>query len=89
MNVARQSGPTRSLGEWVGVIRSTLTRLAPWATDCHCAAARKREESIMLKVGDKAPVFSLPSDSGGKVGLEDFKGATVVLFFFPKADTPG
>ena len=44
---------------------------------------------LMLKVGDKAPVFSLPSDSGGKVGLEDFKGATVVLFFFPKADTPG
>jgi len=44
---------------------------------------------LMLKVGDKAPVFSLPSDSGRKVGLEDFKGATVVLFFFPKADTPG
>ena len=43
----------------------------------------------MLKVGDKAPHFSLASDSGGKIGLDDFKGSTVVLFFFPKADTPG
>lgn len=43
----------------------------------------------MLKAGDKAPGFSLPSDSGEKIGLEDFKGSTVVLYFFPKADTPG
>ena len=43
----------------------------------------------MLKVGDKAPVFSLPSDSGKPVSLGDFKGGTVVLYFFPKADTPG
>jgi len=43
----------------------------------------------MLKVGDKAPHFSLPSDSGGKASLDDFKGSTLVLFFFPKADTPG
>ncbi len=43
----------------------------------------------MLKVGDQAPAFSLPDDSGGKISLDDFKGKTVVLFFFPKADTPG
>ena len=43
----------------------------------------------MLKVGDRAPDFSLPSDSGGKVSLKDFKGKTLVLFFFPKANTPG
>jgi peroxiredoxin Q/BCP len=43
----------------------------------------------MLKVGDKAPDFSLPSDSGGKTGLNDFKGSKLVLYFFPKADTPG
>jgi peroxiredoxin Q/BCP len=43
----------------------------------------------MLKVGDKAPHFSLPSDSGAKVSLKDFKGQTLVLYFFPKADTPG
>ncbi len=43
----------------------------------------------MLSVGDRAPAFSLPSDSGGKISLGAFKGKTVVLFFFPKADTPG
>jgi peroxiredoxin Q/BCP len=43
----------------------------------------------MLNVGDKAPDFSLPSDTGGKVSLANFKGKSLVLFFFPKADTPG
>jgi peroxiredoxin Q/BCP len=43
----------------------------------------------MLEVGDRAPDFSLPSDSGAEVSLKDFKGHTLVLYFFPKADTPG
>ena len=43
----------------------------------------------MLKVGDKAPDFSLPSDSGDKITLDAFRGNYLVLFFFPKADTPG
>jgi len=43
----------------------------------------------MLKIGDKAPEFRLKSDTGTDVSLQDFKGQRVVLFFFPKADTPG
>ena len=43
----------------------------------------------MLNVGDKAPDFSLPSQTGDQVSLKDFKGKTLVLYFFPKADTPG
>ncbi len=43
----------------------------------------------MLKVGDKAPDFEVPSDSGEKVGLKDFAGKALVLYFFPRADTPG
>jgi peroxiredoxin Q/BCP len=43
----------------------------------------------MLKVGDQAPGFSLPDDSGGNISLDSFQGSTLVLFFFPKADTPG
>jgi peroxiredoxin Q/BCP len=43
----------------------------------------------MLNIGDKAPDFSLPSQTGDKVSLKDFKGQTLVLYFFPKADTPG
>jgi peroxiredoxin Q/BCP len=43
----------------------------------------------MLNVDDKAPDFSLPSDSGREVSLQDFKGHPLILYFFPKADTPG
>lgn len=43
----------------------------------------------MLKIGDQAPDFALKSDKGTEVSLKDFKGMRVVLFFFPKADTPG
>ncbi len=43
----------------------------------------------MLKIGDKAPDFTLKSDAGTEVSLEDFKGRRVALFFFPKASTPG
>lgn len=43
----------------------------------------------MLNIGDKAPDFSLPSQAGDKVSLKDFKRKTLVLYFFPKADTPG
>lgn len=42
-----------------------------------------------LKVGDEAPEFALQSDEGQTVRLTDFRGQHVLLFFFPKADTPG
>lgn len=41
------------------------------------------------KVGDLAPPFSLPSTAGGMVSLKDFRGKNVVLYFYPKDDTPG
>jgi peroxiredoxin Q/BCP len=40
-------------------------------------------------LGSKAPDFSLPSSDGRKLGLKDFKGRQVVLYFYPKDDTPG
>ena len=43
----------------------------------------------MLKPGDKAPDFSLPDQNGEKVKLSDLKGERVVLYFYPRADTPG
>jgi thioredoxin-dependent peroxiredoxin len=42
-----------------------------------------------LAPGTKAPAFSLASDNGKKVKLADFKGKPVVLYFYPKDDTPG
>ena len=43
----------------------------------------------MLEEGKKAPGFSLPSSEGGKLKLKDLEGKTVVLYFYPKDDTPG
>jgi len=42
-----------------------------------------------LVAGAKAPAFSLQRDGGTKVSLKDFKGRNLVLYFYPKADTPG
>lgn len=43
----------------------------------------------MLVVGDKAPDFSLQDADGITVSLENFRGQTVVVYFYPKDDTPG
>jgi peroxiredoxin Q/BCP len=43
----------------------------------------------MLETGTKAPDFDLPDQDGNRVKLSDLKGQTVVLYFYPKADTPG
>lgn len=42
-----------------------------------------------LKVGDKAPAFSLKDQDGTETSLADFKGRKLLLYFYPKADTPG
>jgi peroxiredoxin Q/BCP len=44
---------------------------------------------MALKTGTKAPPFALPADSGETVALKDLKGKPVVLYFYPKDDTPG
>ena len=44
---------------------------------------------MTLSEGEKAPSFNLPTDGGGKAALSDFKGRNLVLYFYPKADTPG
>src|SRR6187551_484682 len=42
-----------------------------------------------LEPGDKAPTFTLLDQQGSKVKLSDFKGRKVLVYFYPKADTPG
>ena len=44
---------------------------------------------MALDVGDKAPDFALPTDGGGTASLKAMKGKKVVLYFYPKDDTPG
>lgn len=44
---------------------------------------------MAIKVGDTAPDFTLPSQKGSPVSLRDLRGKAVVLYFYPKDDTPG
>lgn len=44
---------------------------------------------MSLNIGDKAPDFTLPTDGNGTVSLQSLKGKKVILYFYPKDDTPG
>jgi peroxiredoxin Q/BCP len=44
---------------------------------------------MALEPGDKAPDFTLPDQEGNSVSLSELRGQPVVLYFYPKADTPG
>jgi peroxiredoxin len=72
-----------------------------WAlTQAHCAVRDISRRSIssgqldsrsiaMLKVGDQAPDFELLAQDGKPVALSSLRGRKVLLWFYPKADTPG
>ena len=44
---------------------------------------------MTIEIGKAAPIFSLPIDEGGEINLSELKGKNVVLYFYPKDDTPG
>jgi peroxiredoxin Q/BCP len=48
-----------------------------------------KELDLKLKEGNTAPDFSAATNGGGKISLADFKGKNVILYFYPKDDTPG
>src|SRR5580698_7781309 len=48
-----------------------------------------KETQLKLKEGDVAPEFSPTTNGGGTISLADFKGQNVILYFYPKDDTPG
>ena len=48
-----------------------------------------KEPELKLKEGAKAPSFTAATSGGGKVSLSDYKGRNVILYFYPKDDTPG
>jgi peroxiredoxin Q/BCP len=52
-------------------------------------ATKGRQMTSELQEGVKAPPFKLAADNGEKIALADFKGKKLVVFFYPRADTPG
>ena len=49
----------------------------------------KKEQPMMLKVGDAAPAFTVQTHEGKDLALMNLRGKKVLLWFYPKADTPG
>ena len=64
---------------------TTPTKSKPKTTK----AAKPGPSTKQLRIGQKAPAFSLPNQDGKIMRLADFKGKKVVLYFYPKDDTPG
>ena len=44
---------------------------------------------MTVTTGDQAPIFTMPRDGGGEVSLGDYKTQSVILYFYPRDDTPG
>src|SRR5271155_3239208 len=61
----------------------------PWAVRYNLDREVHRKGEIRMDINDKAPEFTLPDQNGDEVSLKDFRGKYVVLYFYPRADTPG
>lgn len=70
---------------------TSLQRYGYWSR-CMCPGTRfvaMADEMVRLEIGKKAPAFNLKDQSGDKVRLSDMAGSKVLVFFYPKAMTPG
>src|SRR5436190_22593806 len=78
-----------SFNRRIVAFRSAKGRSFAGANDYMRRYYRESHMGEFLEAGAKAPAFNLKSDSGKSVKLSDFKGQPVVLYFYPKDDTPG
>ena len=73
-----------------GGAKKTVTKKTATPTKAKATKAEKPGPSTrQLKIGQTAPAFALPNQDGKIMRLSDFKGKKVVLYFYPKDDTPG
>jgi peroxiredoxin Q/BCP len=97
MGAPRPAINASSATTWIQLQRKVHFRGTACAHPTQMAIAsltsrKRRKEGIMareLVAGAKAPAFTLPRDGGATVSLKDFMGRNLVLYFYPKADTPG
>jgi thioredoxin-dependent peroxiredoxin len=64
-------------------------RTVTWRSTALLRYKRERNGEVPMEINDKAPDFSSLDQDGNKIALKDFKGKWVVLYFYPRADTPG
>jgi thioredoxin-dependent peroxiredoxin len=69
--------------------RITPKRAAPATSAATSGQGKAGQRPDGLAPGIKAPPFTLPRDGGGSISLSDFAGHKLVLYFYPRADTPG
>src|SRR6266700_7140400 len=77
---------------WPAARLSNARAAAPKLTACDILRYNGelyRRRKAPMEINDKAPEFSSLDQNGEKIALKDFKGKWVVLYFYPRADTPG
>ena len=82
--------PAATSGAKTAPVKTAHVTTAP-AQSKHAAKDKAADvlKANVLKIGQKAPAFRLPGDAGKPLTLKDFAGAKLVIFFYPRADTPG
>ena len=82
--------PAATSGAKTAPVKTAHVKAAPAKSK---PAAKDKAADVLkanvLKIGQKAPAFRLPGDAGKTLALKDFAGAKLVIFFYPRADTPG
>jgi thioredoxin-dependent peroxiredoxin len=90
---AKKSSKTSSQKGSAGASHKAASKRLKSSSPAAPQAPRNKSSSVekahVLAEGAKAPAFHLPRDGGGMIALSDYAGKKLVLFFYPKADTPG
>ncbi len=81
--------PTPAGGTKKTVTRKAMTPTKSTTKTTKATKSGPGRSTGQLKIGQKAPAFALPNQDGKVMRLSDFKGKKVVLYFYPKDDTPG
>ena len=90
---SKNSSRSKGRGSAVFLILSGVLIILPFLTGCerkeNVAGTSGEKEMVKLKIGDTAPAFELLEQDSKTVKLSDFLGRKVLVYFYPKAGTPG
>lgn len=87
--VAKAKKPAKKAAAKKKPVKKAPAKKAAPKKSASSPAVQAAEASVQLQVGSPAPDFSVSTDEGQVVSLQDFVGQTVILYFYPKDDTPG